>query len=175
MTLRTDLIGGTSELNVHADQHNQVNAAVIAIQTQTKYRCNVYSTAGRAVGTGVLVASPLDTIDVGGDPNGNFNISTFVYTCPVVGIYAVCANAAWAAPAVTAGQQYCSIMKNSTEVRRGEIKGVTNLLNAASNVAGQIICAAGDTLGIGVFQSSGANLNIAAGRVLTWCDIYRMF
>ncbi|MGH9121410.1 MAG: hypothetical protein ACRDYC_05620 [Acidimicrobiales bacterium] len=123
--------------------------------------------------SGVPVPIRLDTLLY--DPAGGFSISTYNYRCAMGGIYTVRGSVGLVPNGSGPYDEWVSILHNGAEAKRGA-SFITALSSAGSveglNVAGDLICAAGDTIGLAAtLISPGVNVDTVAGSSITFLDI----
>jgi hypothetical protein len=108
------------------------------------------------------------------DPNSGITLgAASKYTCPVPGKYAFSGAVGWAAYNA-AFYISTGVFKNGAEVRRGMTTNANLSQNANTPdypVTGHAVCAAGDTLDLRVFQSSGGAINTQGAALSTFFDV----
>ena len=131
------------------------------------YHAEVYRNAALSIANGfAFVTIAYDSLETSGDPNGNFNTGTGVYTCPLSGLYRVTAYALFSAGGT--GTIGLSISKNGgTDSKR--IGAGYNTANIGTSGSGKIRCASGDTLAVQVAQSTASNpAALFTGSTFLW-------
>jgi hypothetical protein len=131
---------------------------------------SAYRVAAFSCTSGSIVRIPFDTefADYGS------NHSAGVYTCPTNGVYSVMGRYGIDA-AATNDRFICSVIKNgTTEHHRGNDISIGTVGNVGVTVAAEVICVAGDTLGVGAFQVAGTSRAIAIGSQYAWGQFRRV-
>lgn len=94
-----------------------------------------------------------------GDPGnvtGGINYSAGLFTVPVTGVYALSGSMRWASNST--GERQLQVRHNGTQ-RETLVMAASSDSRARGSISVTIRCAAGDTLAVGVRQTSGANLS----------------
>lgn len=96
------------------------------------------------------------------DPGTALNLGAGTFTCPVAGYYQVTGSVTFTLAGAGVGQ--ISLYKNGTVIQiRGQQIALASVANITSTVADIVKCAAGDTLSLQAFQTSGSPLTISLG------------
>ena len=124
---------------------------------------SAYASGTTALSAGVSAKINLAGVNYN---DGNWNTSTYTYTCPVAGNYLFCASIWGAATAV--GYCYSQILQNGTAVARGPEAIVAAGAYFSSPVSRVIQCAKGDPITLwGYAAGAGTIAAIADGTFLT--------
>lgn len=94
-----------------------------------------------------------------GDPGnvtGGINYGGGLFTVPVTGVYALSGSMRWASNST--GERQLQVRHNGTQ-RETLVMAASSDSRARGSISVAIHCAAGDTLAVGVRQTSGANLS----------------
>jgi hypothetical protein len=137
-----------------------------------RYRATMTQTSFQSIPNSTSTVINFSVAD--DDPNSGITLgAASKYTCPVPGKYSVKFSVGWAAYNAAF---YISVgaFKNGVEVRRGMTANANLSQNAntpAYSGAGDVVCAAGDTLDLRVFQSSGGAINTQGAASSTFFDV----
>lgn len=130
-----------------------------------KYHAEVHLSTNQSIPNSTSTILNFDTID--GDPNGSFNTSTHLYTCPVAGRYLVTSSSASLATAT--GTAAANVFKNGSEFFRSSGQQVSAAF-IVENFAAVVRCASGDTLAAGVVQTTGGAITFSNSIAQTWAQ-----
>lgn len=171
----------TDTLNTpsHAGQHANANDAIEAIETAigVKYGARVLAkrTTNLAIvtGTDTLVALTAEDFDTDSFHSTSVNTDRLTIPANMGGVYLIIAQLQWDSSTAGSGRTV-RIWKNGlagTALAESAIDASPGgSLSRGVSVSCVAVLAAGDYVGMGVFQNSGANLDIeAAGAGISLC------
>lgn len=139
--------------NVLISDAGNVTVRGTVTTSTTNFHAEVFRNAALNIPNTGLTTLAFDTIESGGDPNGNFNTSTGLYTCPIAGLYRV---TSFSIVSSTPGQGSLVVIKNGVNVKNIG-SGYGNIANAEAAGTTKIRTSAGDTLGVQMGQNSTTN------------------
>ena len=96
-----------------------------------------------------------------------FSLSSNNLVVPLTGVYSVVGSVAMASTSA-GGKCSAGVYHNGSSTLSGSSTPFDSSVNAVSITGGVILCSAGDTLGLWVYQTSGAGLDTVAGASLTY-------
>jgi len=195
----TDLAGGaastTKVTNLNADMVDGIHAAsaatanqLLALNASSKLpasitgdadtvdgyhsskgqSCRVYLGTAQSIPNNTSPTVALDSVNF--DSGSNFDITGHSYIVPATGIYRISAQAYW--PPNTNGVRVVHIYQDTTVISKTAV--IPGGYDIATTVHTLESLTAGQNIYMGVYQNSGASLDLGAGREYTYMTVQRV-